>query len=388
MQDSEHPEVENNDLHSETAPAPTELLTETNDILSSLNLGTILDRLGQALGSFIPVSGLSLKLVDLTEELLLVRRDGAFKQETIYGSRTLGAGSFGAEALESGTPVMIPDLAASDYSVPSYVSREEFCAVIAVPLISASRNIGILTVYLGETSPVSSHALAIVSIVANVTAAAVENCELVKRIEKNYFSTVEALAAAIEVKDPYTLGHSKRVTQFAILLAERLGVGESDLRNLQYGATLHDIGKIGVAGEILNKEGRLTHPEYEKIKEHPLIGDRIIERVDFLQGARPIVRHHHERYDGRGYPGGLKGEEIPFLARVVAIVDFFDALTSDRPYRKAYTVDQTVQLIAEGMGREFDPTVAKEFLQVSSLLAKPAAEETVMVGATEPTAGP
>ena len=197
-----------------------------------------------------------------------------------------------------------------------------------------------------------------------------ENSQLVQQLETNYFSTVEALAAAIEAKDPYTRGHSKRVTQFAILLAERFGVSDVEIRNLRYGATLHDIGKIGVSGKILNKEGRLTTEEYEVIKLHPGIGENIIGRVDFLQGARPVVRSHHERFDGSGYPDGLGEEEIPFLARVAAVVDFFDALTSDRPYRKAYSIEQTVHLIREGIGREFDPMVAKEFLEISSCLTK------------------
>ena len=127
------------------------------------------------------------------------------------------------------------------------------------------------------------------------------------------------------------------------VLADDFGVSENDIRNLQYGATLHDIGKIGISGKILNKNGRLTEAEYEVIKKHPVIGERIIERVDFLQGARPIVRGHHERFDGTGYPDGLRDEEIPFLARISCVVDFFDALTSDRPYRRAYSAEQALE---------------------------------------------
>jgi putative nucleotidyltransferase with HDIG domain len=236
---------------------------------------------------------------------------------------------------------------------------------------------------LRECCSVSPEILAIVSMVASVTAAAIEHSDLVRRIEKNYFSTVEALTAAIEAKDPYTRGHSKRVTQFAIMLAERFGVSDTEVRNLQYGATLHDIGKIGVRGHILNKKGRLTREEYEIIKQHPLIGERIIERVDFLQGARQVVRSHHERFDGTGYPDGLRDEEIPFLARIAAVVDFFDALTSDRPYRQAYSVDETNLFIREGIGREFDPMVAREFLKISANLTKPAEEPIAIPACAE-----
>jgi HD-GYP domain-containing protein (c-di-GMP phosphodiesterase class II) len=345
------------------------LLTSTKDILTSLDLGAPLVRLAEALSPFIQVDGVSLKLSDITEELLLLRKDGKFRQEIVYGSRITAPGSFASEAMLSNQPTILRDIGEADqFSFPSYVADEKFKSLIALPLSSGTRQTGILTIYVKEPTEVSSDVLAIVSIVANVTATAVENSQLVSRIEKNYFSTIEALTAAIEAKDPYTRGHSKRVTQFAITLAERFGVSETDIRNLQYGATLHDIGKIGISGKILNKTSRLTEDEYEMIKRHPVIGERIIERVDFLQGARPIVRGHHERFDGTGYPDGLRDEEIPFLARIAAVVDFFDALTSDRPYRRAYSAEQALLMVRESIGREFDPVVAREFLEMGSAL--------------------
>ncbi len=350
-------------------PNAVDLIADTRNILASLDLGALLVRLAEALGSFIEIDGLSLKLMDVTEELLLVKRSDDFKQEIIYGSRILTPTSFARQAIASRVPTVVTDVETNgSMSFPSYVRREAFKALIAVPLMSGNREIGIVTIYLRKASHVSSNVLAIISIVASVTAAAVENSQLVRRIEKNYFSTVEALAAAIEAKDPYTRGHSKRVTQFAIALAERFGVSDAEIGNLRYGATLHDVGKIGVSGKILNKPGRLTDKEFEAIKQHPVIGEHIIERVDFLQGARPIVRSHHERFDGKGYPDGLKDEEIPFPARIVGIVDFFDALTSDRPYRKAYSFEQVTLMIRESLGKEFDPLVAKEFLEMASSL--------------------
>ncbi len=355
----------------EGSPDLLDLLGDTRGILSSLDVGSLLEHLAEALGSLIRIDGLSLKLVGVTEELLLVRRGNVFKREIIYGSRILTPSSFAQNALTKGDPLVIDDIAsATGYTFPTYVKRENFRALVAVPLVSGTRQIGLVTMYLRENRQISGNILAIISIVASVTAAAVENSQLVKRLEKNYFSTVEALAAAIEVKDPYTRGHSKRVTQFAIALAERFGVSGSEMRTLQYGATLHDIGKIGISGKILNKPGKLSDSEFEVIKEHPIIGERIIARVDFLQSARSIVRSHHERFDGTGYPDGLRDEEIPFLARIVSVVDFFDALTSDRPYRKAYSFEQATLLIREGIGREFDPMIAKEFLAMSSSLVR------------------
>jgi HD-GYP domain-containing protein (c-di-GMP phosphodiesterase class II) len=371
MQAEEHPQISQDISALENKAAIEELLANTKGILESLDLGSLLSRLAEALASLLEIDALSLKLRDVTEEILLVKKAGGFKREMVYGSRIMSASSFSRSAMESSRPLLIEDIdGETRFSFPSYVKREGFRSLVAVPLISGTRQTGLVTVYLRKKSPVSSQVLAIISIVASVTAAAVENSQLVHRLETSYFSTVEALAAAIEAKDPYTRGHSKRVTQFAILLAERFGVSDVEIRNLRYGATLHDIGKIGVSGKILNKKGRLTTEEFEAIKQHPGIGENIIGPVDFLQGARPIVRSHHERFDGSGYPDGLREEEIPFLARVAAVVDFFDALTSDRPYRKAYSIDQTLHIISEGIGREFDPVVAREFLEISSCLTK------------------
>ncbi len=346
------------------------LLTSAKDILASLDLETMLVHLAGSLESLIKVDGISLKLLAATEEVLLIREGDRFRKKIIYASKILNPGGFASEALETGTPIAIEDVTSCRFSLPAYLQRESFRSLIAIPLISRARKIGVLTIYFTECTSPSRSVLSILSIVASVTAAAIENSELVRRIEKNYFSTVEALAAAIEAKDPYTRGHSKRVTQYAIALAERFGISEIDRQNLQYGATLHDIGKIGVRGNILNKRERLTPHEYEIIKQHPIIGERIIERVDFLQGAKPVIRSHHERFDGTGYPDGLRDEEIPFLARIVAVVDFFDALTSHRPYRKAYSPEETIMFIKQEIGRSFDPVVAKEFIEMNIGLLK------------------
>jgi len=385
MLDEEHPELAQDISALEDKAAIEDLLANTKGILESLDLGSMLTRLAEALASLIEIDALSLKLQNVAEEILLVRKSGRFKREMVYGSRIMGEASFSRAAMESGRPLVVEDIGSDTaFSFPSYVKREGFRSLVAVPLLSGARRTGLVTIYMRKKAPVSSQVLAIISIVASVTAAAVENSQLVRQLETNYFSTVEALAAAIEAKDPYTRGHSKRVTQFAILLAERFGVSDVEIRNLRYGATLHDIGKIGVSGKILNKEGRLTTEEYEAIKRHPAIGENIIGRVDFLQGARPIVRSHHERFDGSGYPDGLREEEIPFLARTVAVVDFFDALTSDRPYRKAYSIEQTIQIIRGGIGGEFDPMVAKEFLEISSCLTKDPQVSELLSGAAAP----
>jgi hypothetical protein len=334
---------------------------------SDLDLDGALAEFARVLASFGAVSGLSLKLVDLAEETVLLKRGDDFKREIFYGSRILEGGSFASRVLATAKPLVLEDIGNErELTIPSYVSREDIRALVAVPVSSNGQQMGVLTVYLADKGAAGAQLVGAVSTFAAVAAAAVRSSDLVRRMEKNYFATIDALTAAVEARDPYTRGHSRRVTQYALALAGRFHVSAGGMRNLQYGAALHDIGKMGIHGHILNKKSRLTLEEYEIIKQHPSLGERIIEPIDFLQGARPIVRSHHERFDGTGYPDGLRDEEIPFLARIAAIADFFDALTSDRAYRKAYTVDETNLIIKQGMGREFDPVVAREFLNVSA----------------------
>ena len=340
-------------------------------ILTNADIESLLVKLALALDPLIRVDGLSVKIDGFAEELLLLRTPEGFKREVVYASRVLDERGFAGRVFAESGPLVVEDIAAEISSFPGYVRREGFKALVGAPLMYCKRRVGMLTIYMRRASRVSDSLIPIVSLVADVAATIVENSQLVHRLEKNYFSTVEALAAAIEAKDPYTRGHSKRVTQFAIVLAERFKVSGTKMKDLQYGAMLHDVGKIGVRGQILNKRGRLTPEEYKIIKRHPIIGERIIDSVDFLQGAKPVVRSHHERFDGTGYPDGLRDEEIPLLARIVAVVDFYDALTSERPYRPAFSIEQTRLYIKEGIGAEFDPTVASEFLKLADAIRQP-----------------
>jgi hypothetical protein len=187
---------------------------------------------------------------------------------------------------------------------------------------------------------------------------------LLHGLTKIVFDTVNALAVAIEAKDPYTEGHVQRVTQYSLALGEELGLPEDQLQILQFGALLHDVGKIGVRAEILNKAGKLDPLEVQEIRAHPLIGEHIIRDVDFLQPVREIIRYHQERYDGTGYPEGLKGEGIPLLARIIAVADAYDSMAADRPYRRSLGDGAAVRILREEAGRQFDPVVVAAFLRI------------------------
>jgi len=175
---------------------------------------------------------------------------------------------------------------------------------------------------------------------------------------------LSVLSGAIEARDPYTRGHSARVTALAEAVARALGWSDERLASLRVGGPLHDIGKLTVSDQVLSKEGRLDPGELEEIREHPKTGARILFRMRAFREALPYVLYHHERWDGKGYPSGKAGDAIPLEARVLAIADAFDAMTSDRPYRRALTHKQAVAEVERCAGTQFDPEIARVFLEL------------------------
>ena len=183
-------------------------------------------------------------------------------------------------------------------------------------------------------------------------------------MRQNYLDTVKALVQALEAKDSYTSGHSERVADLAVAMAEELGMAEDKQEFVKYAGILHDVGKIGVDEGILNKRVPLLDSEWAAIREHPVIGENIIKKINFLFNISTAVRHHHERYDGTGYPDGLKGKDIPLEARIIAIADTYDAMTSDRSYRKGKTPREAVQELRRVAGTQLDPELVHVFLKI------------------------
>jgi len=179
-----------------------------------------------------------------------------------------------------------------------------------------------------------------------------------------YLSTIQALNKTVEAKDPYTSGHANRVEKFAVDLAKAYHLPFESIQNLKTASILHDIGKIGIHDEILNKASRLTQEEYQEIMRHPAIGAEIISKVNFLSDITTIVKHHHERYDGKGYPDGLSGEDIPIEAAILTIADSYDAMTSDRPYRTAMTPEEALSELQKNAGTQFHPDLVKVFVSI------------------------
>ena len=189
----------------------------------------------------------------------------------------------------------------------------------------------------------------------------ISNQRLIEQLQEASIAMVRTLVTTVDQKDAYTCGHSVRVGYFARLLGERLGLGASDLQMLEWGALLHDIGKIGIRDDVLKKQGKLTKEEFDHMKEHPARSYRVVRAVPQLEGAVLGVLHHHEHYDGGGYPDGLAGEDIPLQARIIQIADVFDALTSTRSYRKAFGWEKALEIMQDEAGRTVDPNLQRLF---------------------------
>jgi putative two-component system response regulator len=182
-------------------------------------------------------------------------------------------------------------------------------------------------------------------------------------LKKAHLDSVKVLAGAIDAKDPYTRGHSDRVRQMSLQIAAVLGFTEEKMEVLEYGALLHDIGKIGIKDEILRKPEALSAEEYQMIREHPLIGVRIVEGIEFFEDKISMIRNHHEQFDGRGYPDGLAGEAIPFEARIISVPDAFDAMASLRPHQRNRSLGDILSEMEQHGGRQFDPQILEIFLR-------------------------
>jgi putative nucleotidyltransferase with HDIG domain len=231
------------------------------------------------------------------------------------------------------------------------------------PLLSKGKVLGtIAVVRYNNNHAFTPGQLTGLALLSSKAATAVENSRLYEDLKKTYLSTVEALANAVEARDPYTRGHIERVYLLSRAIAEELGWNEEQLGYLKIGALLHDIGKIGVPDSILNKPGPLTEEESEIMKKHPTIGAKMVESISFLKPALPYILYHHERHDGRGYPLGLVGDDIPVPGRLLAVVDTIDAMTSDRPYRKGKPLAAAMEEIRHYSGTQFNPTVVEACL--------------------------
>ena len=196
---------------------------------------------------------------------------------------------------------------------------------------------------------------------------AIENAWLYESVKTNYFATIQSLVNALEASDRFTKGHSERVRLLSVELGKYIGLDYREIELLEHAAILHDIGKIGIDNFILQKQGKLTAKEYSLIKTHPLIGDDILGPIETLEGVRKTIIQHHERCDGTGYPYGLRGDEISLKSKILSVVDTFDAMMTDRPYRKALSLSAIKEELKSNAGTQFDSYVVESFVEMMNL---------------------
>ena len=245
-------------------------------------------------------------------------------------------------------------------------------AFLSLPLIYQSRRVGVLNVMGYEGKRFTEGQRKLLSILSGRTALSIINSRLVEELRDTVRSTIQSLASALEAMDRYTAGHSDRVTHYALLIGQILELGETDKEVLQQAALMHDIGKIGCHAN-LNKKDQLTAKEYEIFKEHPTHGKNILEPLTFLHPVIPGVHLHHERWDGKGYPVGLQGDDIPLMARILAVADSYDAMTSNRAYRKALAHKVAMEELKRCAGTQFDPSIVDAFREAIEIHRREAA---------------
>ena len=224
--------------------------------------------------------------------------------------------------------------------------------------------IGVLSIYNKKPCKYTNGDVMLLSMFASQATIAIENAKLYEQAKNGYFNTIKTLSNIIDAKDSHTFGHSERVMQQSVAIASELKLSEEQKEKLKYASLLHDIGKIGIDVGLLRKPSKLNEEEWRTMILHPVLGSGIIEQIDFLKDLAPIILRHHERYDGKGYPGKLKREKIPLEARILAITDAYECMVSDRPYRKALSLQKAKQELLKNSGTQFDPQIVKAFLRV------------------------
>lgn len=341
----------------------TYLLELVKKINSSLNLHDLLATINEELTQLLDVEASTILVFDAKDQELYFLQAGPIKDRNVTGIRVPIQGSVAGWVIQNSQVVCLNNVAeepwhnkqADQYHLPTR-------NLAAIPLMVKGKMIGVLEVINKNEDGFKSEDISFLTELANYIAIALENAKLYESSRNQLKSTFAAFSSAIDKRDSYTHFHSKRVRDYALIISGKIDLNPVQTENLELAAILHDIGKIGVRDDILLKPGELTKEEFALIKEHPLKGAEILSLLEGIsEQIIKTVRHHHERWDGNGYPDGLKNIKIPELARILAICDVFDALTTDRPYRKCKSPDDAKAFIIKNKNEMFEPRLVEIF---------------------------
>lgn len=369
-------ETEIADLSSEVVRVYEEisnLYTISNKLGCEMDVGTICHRVLEEADKILHPFNLSILLLDSSRKGLYTRHSIGRNAESARSfTADVSSGLIG-HVFRSAEPVTVCDIRADGRITLPYPAKSLLC----VPLITDDKPIGLLLASDKRSGEEFwSRELKMMSMFASEIAASIRKAQLYEKNNKMFINTVEALASAIDTKDPYTYGHSKRVAQFSVAICAELGIPQEETRLVELAALLHDIGKIGTPESILHKCEKLRPDEFEKIKAHPIQGAEILSSIEEFNEIIKWIKHHHEWYNGSGYPDRINAGSIPVEARIITIADAYDAMTSNRPYRKAMSSNEALRIMEENTGSQFDPDILQAFTSLlfnGRVIVEPAA---------------
>ncbi len=342
-------------------------------IASGLDLNLLLSMLLDRVTALMHVDAATVLLLNPNTNMLEFAAGKGFRLNTLQYTRLrLGEGYAGRVALER-KMVNISDLRVEgiEFNRSPLFLQENFVTYWGVPLIAKGRVLGVLEMFHRSPLKWDTDLRNFLAMVGGQAAIAIDSAKMFSELQKSnvelslaYDATIEGLSRALDLRDKETKEHTSRVTNITVKLAARLGVGQSDLIHIRRGAMLHDIGKVAIPDQILFKPGPLVEEEWQIMRRHPNIAVELLSTVSYLEPALEIPHWHHEKWNGTGYPDGLQHENIPFSARLFALVDVYDALTSNRPYRSAWPKQDAIRYIANEAGKHFDPKIVPDFLDL------------------------
>jgi hypothetical protein len=343
-----------------------DLAITTNSDLST-TLSAILDHVRAQL----KIDAASVLLLNSHNQLLEHAAGvGFYTAALMHTALPVGAGYAGMAVLERKL-IHVPNLHSrqTDFLRSPYFGMENFFDYYAVPLVAKDTTLGVMEIFHRSPLSVDEEWMNFLETLAGQAAIAIDSALMFKDLQRSngeltlaYDKTIQGWSRALDLRDKETEEHTRRVTDMTIMLARRVGIPEVEMIHIQRGSALHDIGKVAIPDNILFKHGELTEDEWEIMRRHPVFAVELLEPISYLAPAMQIPHSHHEKWDGTGYPDRLAGENIPFVARIFALADVYDALTSDRPYRLAWSKSDTLDYIQNNSGMHFDPNIVPEFL--------------------------
>lgn len=338
------------------------LFTMSRSITSSVNSALLLSTILEKTRLLMKAKFCTLNLIDKSRSRLQLAAEsglGAVEDDDFRAFE----GELAKKVVKNGMPLILNEISAYTKKIPAFLKKKKVHSVVFVPLFSNRRHSGVLAAYMQDVRFFEKAEIEIFGMVASLCSMAVDNAAMIDKVRKDYFNSIKTLAGIIDANDTYTRGHCDKVMKYSIEICKRLNLDQRHVNSVKTASMLHDIGKIGVDLSVIRKEGKLSDADWAKIRKHPEIGARIVRQIGFLNDIVPIIKHHHAKFSGGGYPDPEKrGEKIPIGARIIAVADAYDAMTSDRPYRKAMSREEAVAELKRCSGTQFDPKVVNAFV--------------------------